>query len=67
MEIKSNITQVPKKNRYTREIFVVQFSIYKWAQHKFTHRLFSKCINLCDVSENFSNTKKPTIIVLPDQ
>jgi len=34
---------------------------------KFTFRLFTECINLCDVCENIFNTKKLTINLLPEQ
>ena len=28
--------------------------------------MFTECINLCDIGENFSNTKKTTANLLPE-
>ena len=44
----------------------VQFSIYNCLQINTLYRMFTECINRCDVGENFSNTMKPTISLLPE-
>jgi len=61
MEIKSNITQIPTTHHYAREYCVVHFSNYKCTQQKFTCKVFTVCIYLCDVGDNFSKTKNSTI------
>jgi len=33
----------------------------------YTYRMFSECLNMTDVGENFNNTKKPTINPLPER
>ena len=51
---------------YKGENFAVQFSIHNCAQITILYRMFTECINRCDVGENFSNTKKPTLSLLPN-
>jgi hypothetical protein len=49
---------------YVTEDCDVQIPNYKCALLKPTYRVFTECINLCDVGENFSNEKKTTITLL---
>jgi len=60
------MTQITTIHIYIRETCVVHFLTYKNAQINYTYRVFTECINLCDVGENFSNTKKPIINLLPE-
>ena len=62
----SNITQIPTINIHVTENSALQFHNYKCVQLKLTNRLFTKCINLCDIGENFCDAKKPTINLLPE-
>jgi hypothetical protein len=55
-----------QRNWYNRENFDVHSSNYKFSQITILYRMFTECINRCDVGENFSNTKKPTIILLQE-
>jgi len=41
-------------------------SKYYCAQLEFTYRVFTECLNLCDVGDNLSNTNKPTMNLLPE-
>jgi hypothetical protein len=61
-----NVKQILTVHIHVRETSTFQFKTRKNAQLKFTYRLFTECINLCDVSENLSNKKEPNIILLPE-
>ena len=39
---------------------------YKKVQFNYTYMIFTECLNLCDVSENISNTKTPNINMVPE-
>lgn len=62
----TNITKISTINIYVTVACVLQLLNYNCPQHKLMHTVFCVCINLCDVSENFSNTRKQTISLLTE-
>ena len=67
-EISSNtsITQIPTIHIYVKETGVVSHSTHYCVQKEFTYRVHIEYINQCDVGDNFSKTKKPTIDLLQE-
>ena len=55
-----------QQNCYSKEHFALSFSNFECTQFNILYRMFTECINLCDVVENFSNTKEPTVNLLPE-
>jgi hypothetical protein len=51
------ITQITTAHIYVRQNCAVHLPTYKDARVNYTYWVFTECINLCDVGENFSNTR----------
>ena len=58
--------QITTIHIYVKEICADHFPTYEKARINYTCMFFTECLNLCDVGENWSNTKKPTINLLTE-
>jgi len=65
-EIVSYVTQITTIHIYVRATCALQFPNYRNKQISYTFRVFNECLNMSDVGENFSNTKKSRINLLPE-
>ena len=53
--------KMPNKRKFCCPILKLQLP-----EINILYRMFTECTNRCDVDENFRNTKKPTISLLPE-
>ena len=65
--MKLNINSILTNHSYVGKFFAARVSNYKCSQLKCTYRVFIESKILCYVGENFSNTKKTTINLQPEQ
>ena len=65
-KIVSYVTWITTTHICFREHCAVHFPTYRNEKINYTYRVFNDCTNLCGNGENFRNTKKPTINMLPE-